>query len=202
MVLEKFGKVRYEIMREMIDSLSPEDSVIIDIGASGNPITTGIRARRIITVDILPQNRPGIVADLTKNFPFKDESVDIVVAGEILEHIYHSTKFLKEIRRVLGDGGHLIISVPNIVSLKYRAAFLFGKIPSHAARGDTFYSDNRPGHIRDYSFCELEQLLWNERFRVIKRAGDGLSFKGKTLIPRWMLPATFQDSVIMLAKKV
>jgi len=176
MVLEEFGTIRYEIMRRMIDSLFPEDNVIIDIGAGGNPITTGIKAKKIITIDILPQSRPGIVANLTKNFPLKDEKGDIVVAGEIIEHIYHSKRFLKEIRRVLINGGYLIISVPNVVSLKYRGAFLFGKIPSHAARGDTFYEENRPGHIRDYNFQELEQLLAGERFKVIKKTSDGLSF--------------------------
>jgi SAM-dependent methyltransferase len=187
----------------MINSLFPEDKVVIDIGAGANPITTGIRANKIITMDILAKNQPTIVMDLTKKIPLKDKSVDIVVAGEILEHIYHSKKFLKEIRRVLKDNGYLIISVPNIVSLKYRIAFLFGKIPSHAARGDTFYEDNRYwGHIRDYNFKELEQLLVSTGFKIIKKASDGLSFKGKTVIPPKLLPITFQDSVIMLGKKV
>ena len=57
--------------------------------------------------------------------------------GRILEHITESRHFV-EIRRVLSNGYDL--SVPNIVPLKYRVAFLLGKIPAMAAKADYTYA--------------------------------------------------------------
>jgi hypothetical protein len=94
------------------------------------------------------------------------------------------------------------LSVPNICSLKYRFAFLIGKIPAHAAKADMFYKHDRRGHIRDYNFKEIEILLNMFDFEIMESRSDGLSFKGKTIIPPFALPKTFGDSVIIKAKVV
>src|SRR5271166_2790393 len=46
--------------------------------------------------------------------PLSDNSVDVVVSFETLEHIADQYKFLKEIKRVLRYGGILLISTPDI----------------------------------------------------------------------------------------
>jgi spore maturation protein CgeB/ubiquinone/menaquinone biosynthesis C-methylase UbiE len=50
---------------------------------------------------------------------FEDDSFDTVILGEILEHLNHPEKVLKEAKRVLKDGGMAIITVP------------FGLSPNH-----------------------------------------------------------------------
>lgn len=45
--------------------------------------------------------------------PLEDNSVDVVVTYETVEHVSSPQKFLKECRRVLVSGGQLIISTPN-----------------------------------------------------------------------------------------
>jgi spore maturation protein CgeB/SAM-dependent methyltransferase len=44
--------------------------------------------------------------------PFEDASFDTVVLGEILEHLTHPARVLAEAKRVLREGGRLIITVP------------------------------------------------------------------------------------------
>jgi SAM-dependent methyltransferase/spore maturation protein CgeB len=44
--------------------------------------------------------------------PFADNSFDTVILAEILEHLTHPGRVLKEVRRVLKAGGKLIVSVP------------------------------------------------------------------------------------------
>ena len=44
--------------------------------------------------------------------PFKDSSYDLVVATDVLEHIEDDQAALKEWRRVLKPGGHMLITVP------------------------------------------------------------------------------------------
>ena len=50
-----------------------------------------------------------LVADAT-NLPFKDKSFDIVISINVLHHIYNWMDALKEINRVLKNGGYLILA--------------------------------------------------------------------------------------------
>lgn len=44
---------------------------------------------------------------------FPDETFDVVVAFELIEHIEHPAKFLQEVRRILKKDGLFIVSTPN-----------------------------------------------------------------------------------------
>jgi ubiquinone/menaquinone biosynthesis C-methylase UbiE len=46
------------------------------------------------------------------HLPYRDASLDVVVASEVLEHVPDIQKALAEIRRVLGPGGTVVITVP------------------------------------------------------------------------------------------
>src|SRR3990172_11890773 len=53
-----------------------------------------------------------VMADVTKGIPFKDESVDVAIIEQVLEHISNPEDALKEMARVLKPGGLLIVGVP------------------------------------------------------------------------------------------
>jgi SAM-dependent methyltransferase len=55
-------------------------------------------------------------ADVTKQIPEKDGSVDLIYSCHMLEHLdkEDAIKFLKEARRILKSGGIIRIAVPNI----------------------------------------------------------------------------------------
>jgi 2-polyprenyl-3-methyl-5-hydroxy-6-metoxy-1,4-benzoquinol methylase len=52
-----------------------------------------------------------VLADATQ-LPFEDNAFDSIVLCEILEHLTHPEKVLREVRRVLKEQGKLIVSVP------------------------------------------------------------------------------------------
>lgn len=68
----------------------------------------------------------------TAPLPFKDESVDLVICNQVLEHTKELFWILHEITRSLSVGGSLIIGVPNVVSFHNRIGILFGKHPTQA----------------------------------------------------------------------
>ncbi len=68
----------------------------------------------------------------TDRLPFDDASIDLVIANQILEHTKELFWISHEITRVLKEGGHAIIGVPNIASLHNRLGLLFGKHPTQA----------------------------------------------------------------------
>lgn len=47
-----------------------------------------------------------------QNMPFDDESFDLIVTEDVLEHVWDINKALKEINRVLKNGGNHVFTVP------------------------------------------------------------------------------------------
>jgi SAM-dependent methyltransferase len=64
------------------------------------------------------------IADLNQRLTLPDKSFDVVVSVEGIEHLENPHSFLREVHRVLKDDGRLILTTPNIVSLRSRVRFL------------------------------------------------------------------------------
>tara|TARA_R110001592_G_scaffold295594_2_gene565690 strand:- start:37565 stop:38293 length:729 start_codon:yes stop_codon:yes gene_type:complete len=87
----------------------------LDIGCGSKPYRhlfnvssyTGIE----VTQDKKGTDRPDCYYD-GKNFPFAAASFDSAVCSQVLEHVFTPEEFLREIHRVLVDGGTILITVP------------------------------------------------------------------------------------------
>jgi SAM-dependent methyltransferase len=109
---------------------------------------------------------------LTARLPFADESADVVLAGEIIEHIVDTETFLREIRRVLRPGGATVLSTPNILWWKHRVALLAGRYPD-ALDYRTRYGDDF-GHVRIFTPKLLRDLLRETGFEEVRVVGKRL----------------------------
>ena len=78
-----------------------------------------------LNIDRLPLPEVDIVADLGKGIPFKNDSVDEVLALSVLEHLDDTCFVMEEIYRVCAKDAKITITVPY---LKSTAAF---KDPTH-----------------------------------------------------------------------
>lgn len=54
-----------------------------------------------------------------RNMPIEDNTVDVGICSEVLEHIPHQEKAMAELYRVMKPGGRLLFSMPNAFSLFY-----------------------------------------------------------------------------------
>jgi SAM-dependent methyltransferase len=86
------------------------------------------------------------VGDIT-HLPFADESFDIVICSEVLEHVPEHEKAVSEIVRVLKNGQALVVSVPRY--LPERICWALSQD----------YHTEEGGHIRIYKKGELIELL-------------------------------------------
>jgi 2-polyprenyl-3-methyl-5-hydroxy-6-metoxy-1,4-benzoquinol methylase len=84
-------------------------------------------------------------ADLDEPLAFDDASFEVVVAGELLEHIRSPQALIDEARRVLRPGGTLVGSTPNGFRLKNRLRFAAGR---HPERDPTHLHLFRPEDVR------------------------------------------------------
>ena len=89
-----------------------------------------------------------VVGDVEEPLPFDDESFDVVVAGELIEHVRDPASFVGEAVRVLRRGGRLVGSTPNSYRVQGRLRFLRGRHP-----------DGDPTHLHFFAPHELRQLL-------------------------------------------
>lgn len=84
-------------------------------------------------------------------FGFADESVDIIIANQILEHTKEIFWILHEVSRTLQIGGKAIIGVPNLASLHNRLLLLLGQQPTSLK--------NNSAHVRGYTLPDFKKLL-------------------------------------------
>jgi len=101
--------------------------------------------------------------DSEKRLPFANSSFDVVVAGELIEHIYDTNKFLEECNRILRPGGELIISTPNMGFWKHRLKLLLGLNMPFEYGGDAGFFI---GHIRYFNLASFKRAISGHGFSL------------------------------------
>ena len=77
----------------------------------------------------------GLVTNFEEPLPYPNESFDVVISINVIEHVYDPFLFLQEIHRVLRNDGYAIICAPNLSGLQYRLELLFGFLPTTMSVG-------------------------------------------------------------------
>jgi SAM-dependent methyltransferase len=92
--------------------------------------------------------------------PFPDESFDLIVCNQVLEHLKNIFLPLSEMDRVMKIGGHLLIGIPNLAALHNRLLLFLGRQPlCNAVTGP---------HIRCFTHRDfLKFLRTNTNFALI-----------------------------------
>jgi len=70
---------------------------------------------KVTSIDLLPDRKPDIIADLEKPLPLEANSYDRVLCFNLLEHLYKPKNLLSEANRILKSSGELIGYVPFLV---------------------------------------------------------------------------------------
>ncbi|HVA96959.1 MAG TPA: class I SAM-dependent methyltransferase [Candidatus Acidoferrales bacterium] len=94
---------------------------------------------------------------ITAEFPnkVKNKDYDLVLFSEVIEHLEDDAKALNDIWKVLKPGGILVITTPSKNAPLYRMGLL-----------NKF--DKDVGHLRRYTLLEIEALVKNSGFNIIK----------------------------------
>jgi len=105
-------------------------------------------------------------------FPYADASFDTVLCCELIEHLPSDPMHMMgEINRILKPGGHLLLTTPNVGSLRAISAVLQGYHPSFFP---AYIRPRKPGeeaearHNREYVPMEIQFLLRDAGFEVVK----------------------------------
>lgn len=94
------------------------------------------------------------------NLPFKDETFDIVLCTEVLEHVISPEKVLKEINRVLKDEGVAIIEM-DTGNMPFRLIWYCWTRLAHGVWKDA--------HIHTFTEQKLEDMIKGDSFVITKK---------------------------------
>jgi SAM-dependent methyltransferase len=144
---------------------------VLDYGCGGgfgcSLIATKGRAQKVIGVDVdagaiqLAKQRYVSLTNLSfetfdgYSIPFNDQSFDMIVSFEVIEHVSDVSHYLAEIKRLLKPDGLALFSTPN--RNLTRMGYWWGKNPSIH-------------HLHEYSPAEFRRLLevWFSRVELRK----------------------------------
>jgi O-antigen biosynthesis protein len=133
-IQESVPRIREQYLEQMILKWCHDNSLMpLDLGAAHNP------KPGYVSVDL---HDADIIADLNGTWPFPDNSVGVIRAFDVFEHLKDPLHTMKEVYRVLAPDGHLIAQVP---STDGRGAF---QDPTHVS----FWNQNSWLYYTDYNW--------------------------------------------------
>ncbi len=165
----------HSIMMEMLRWRS--GSKILDLGCSGGVLASHIRAAGHYVTGVDSLEIPGVrdnvdefhQADLSQGIPIEVGSgYDVVLAGDVIEHLPRPKETLQEILRVLRPGGELLLSVPNFGHWYPRGRVVLGLF-GYDRRG--ILDDT---HLRFFTRSSLRRLVRNAGFDIVEERATGL----------------------------
>jgi 2-polyprenyl-3-methyl-5-hydroxy-6-metoxy-1,4-benzoquinol methylase len=124
-----------------------------------------------------------VVADLDGPLPRFEEQFDVIVYGDVLEHLKNSRQVLVTLNQNLKPGGIAIISLPNIANIYVRLQLLAGRF-NYQERGILDRT-----HMRFFTRKTFLQLLDDAGLEVVQFTATPIPlplavpprFHGKTL---------------------
>lgn len=153
------GQERAELFRELVGGPGLR---VLDLGCRYGALTRAyLEGNEILGLDVdrealAEAEKLGIEtrwADVEQPLGLDDASYDVVVAGELLEHVRDPDALVGEVRRVLKPAGRFVGSVPNAYRVKNRLRFLLGRAP-----------EQDPTHLHMYAPAHVLALLrgWDD----------------------------------------
>jgi SAM-dependent methyltransferase len=150
---------------------------VLDLGCSSGLLAAHIRAlgHEVTGVDMM--EFPEAIGRMDHFFQANlDEGIpaavgggyDVVVAGDVLEHVRHPDLILRQIRELLSAGGLALVSIPNFSHWYPRVRVMAGRFD---------YDDQGildRGHVRFFTRRSFERLVRDAGLRIRRTEAIGV----------------------------
>ncbi|MBI4058759.1 class I SAM-dependent methyltransferase [Candidatus Microgenomates bacterium] len=157
--------------QKLVDKKNPPN--ILDVGCAGGMMTYKISqllpASQITGIDVYDKaiqhakkkypRLKFIVCDAHR-LPFKDNTFDLVICYETIEHVVKPETVLSEIRRVMKKNGIAIVTMDS-GSLLFRIVWWFWE----RTRGKVWQG----AHLHPFHHQELGQLIKKTKFKILQK---------------------------------
>jgi len=133
-----------------------------------------------------------VAGDMETRMDFADDSFDVIACVEGIEHVVDRHKTLSEFRRLLAPGGSLVITTPNLLSLRARLAYAMAGQRAFKSYVDEYtsvwgLSDDGSriyhGHAFLINYFQLRYSLHHCGFRIEKLMASNWSTTSVAMLP-------------------
>jgi O-antigen biosynthesis protein len=157
----------------LIIDLAGQNKKILEIGTSTGFVTKILQERQneIVGIEIDPDAAHiaekycsrMIIGDIEKcdldNF-FTGPSFDVIILGDVLEHLIYPKALLRNVKKILKEDGYLIVSLPN---------FCHGDVILTILQGDFHYTDMGlldKTHLRFFGLKNIYSLFSEAGYQI------------------------------------
>ena len=133
---------------------------VLDLGGRDGTLTKHFIYKNKVTLADIDENAlqfakknyqvETIKVDLNQSLPFQNNSFDVVLMAEVLEHLPYPNITLAEIKRVLKTNGEFIGNLPLAYHLKDRWQII---------RGRKLLISGDPTHLQFLSYDDVQKLI-------------------------------------------
>lgn len=168
----------FERIREaVLSTLSAKGGFLLDVGSGGGWLANRLKSSTftVCSIDLSMKNlirikkQTGvgnscqILADAL-NPPFLPDSVDCIVASEVIEHVTEPALFVRKLSEILKPGGMLIVTTPYKEKLRYDLCIHCNK------------PTPRNAHIHSFDETKLQDYKGDSEFKYIKFGNKAMIF--------------------------
>ena len=156
----------------LMRKLMPSNAKVLDIGSGTGGTTKVINSGKensVLCIEPDPARSAAarqrglevVTAVFDENLARELGKFDVVVMGDVLEHIANPFEILSNVRLVLSPGGKLLMSVPNVAHWTVRTRLMFGRFDYQ----ESGIMDST--HLRWFTIKTLIALLESAGFTVL-----------------------------------
>lgn len=181
---------------------------VLEIGAGGGETLLYAKehgfANKIYGVELCKIENSNQNSELFSNFiidnietailPFENSQFDVIICGDILEHLVTPEKTLESLKKYLKSEGVIIASIPNIREFKTMKKIFF--------EGDFKYSDSGildKTHLRFFCKKNIISLFENQNFNILKivssNQGQAMRYLKRLRLFKLFLQIFFEEFV-------
>ena len=153
--LYSLKRIQYKLGLRLLSEIIKDESVkkVLDIGCGLGEFAGILRdnGKEVICIDGFDEYYKFVLSKKFESYrvnlerekiPLKDNSIDLVVSLEVIEHLWNTDNYLTEIKRLLKPDGYALFTTINYNWLIYRIYHLFGNFEkfTYKSRHKKFYT--------------------------------------------------------------
>jgi 2-polyprenyl-3-methyl-5-hydroxy-6-metoxy-1,4-benzoquinol methylase len=150
-----------------------EGKRVLDVGCSSGYLARPLVERGCTVVGIEQDARAAeearsvcadvLVGDVeAMELPFEHDAFDVILCGDLLEHLREPERFLGRVRPFLRADGRLVATTPNVANWANRIGLLFGRW-RYTDRGILDRT-----HVRLFTLATLEEAFARSGYRIVE----------------------------------
>lgn len=205
---------KYDSYNMEIEVLVPSGAKVLDIGCNTGRLAKALKKRGCVVTGVdVSKNllnlakkhcHKTVCADAENlaalNKGLGGQHFDVIILGDVVEHLRSPKIFLINIKRFLKPTGKIIASIPNSAFIWIRFKFLVGNF-HYSPAGGLMDED----HLRFFSFGSVKDLFREAGYQIssIKPSNHGI-VKRKYFLIKFLgriIPTMFAIHILVIAQK-